>query len=172
MSKLAQVFSTLEIVVAVADNGVIGRDQGLPWRQRTDLRRFKALTLGHSVLMGRRTFESLGRPLPGRRNLVLSQRVPAADAALTWVTSLDEARRQGGEGERLFVIGGSAVYALALAEATVLHLTEVHARPAGDVSFPPWNRDDWVEVGREAHPADPENDHPYSFVTLTRRQAP
>lgn len=168
MSKPAQVPPVLELVVAVADNGVIGRDQALPWRQRADLRRFRAITLGHPVLMGRRTWESLGRPLPGRANLVLSHDPAYAAPGATGVTTLAQALAAAGAAPSLMVIGGAALYAQTLPQAGVLHLTEIHASPAGDVRFPAWDRGAWREVFRERHPADAENEHPYSFVTLRR----
>ena len=168
MSKLAQVFPGLELVVAVADNGMIGREQGLPWRQRADLRHFKAITLGHPILMGRRTWESIGRPLPGRLNLVLSSRDDLVLPGATVVDSVASAVQAAGAVPRLFVIGGATLYELTLPMATVLHLTEVHAAPDGDVRFPVWNRADWIEADRTDHPADAENDYPYSFVTYRR----
>ena len=155
--------------MAVADNGMIGREQGLPWRQRADLRHFKAITLGHPILMGRRTWESIGRPLPGRLNLVLSSRADLALPGATVVDSVASAVRAAGDVPRLFVIGGATLYELTLPTATVLHLTEIHAAPDGDVRFPAWNRADWIEADRADHPADAENDYPYSFVTYRRR---
>jgi dihydrofolate reductase len=170
MSKPPQVFPALDLVVAVADNGVIGREQDLPWRQRADLRHFKALTLGHPVLMGRRTWESIGRPLPGRLNLVLTGQRGLVLPGATVVDSLDSAVRAVGEAPTLFVIGGATLYELTLPMASVLHLTEVHAEPEGDVCFPIWDRNEWIEAERADYPADGENDHPYSFVTYRRRR--
>ena len=169
MSKLAQVFPLLQIVVAVADNGIIGRAQGLPWRQRNDLKHFKGLTMGRPILMGRRTWDSIGRPLPGRLNLVLSRQGGFAAPGATVVGSLAEAYAAVGKAPELMVIGGGALYAETLPLATVIHLTELHGAPAGDVSFPAWNRADWTETSRESHPADADNDYPYSFVRLERR---
>lgn len=169
MSKLAQVLPALHLVVAVADNGVIGLNQGLPWRQRADLRHFKKLTLGHPIAMGRRTYESIGKPLPGRENLVLTTQPGAAFPGTTVVDSLDAARAAARGAERLYVIGGAVVYAEALPQAEVIHLTEVHGTPDGDVRFPHWDRAAFDEVEREDHPADAENQYPFSFVTLRRR---
>ncbi|MBS0373178.1 MAG: dihydrofolate reductase [Proteobacteria bacterium] len=161
----------LEFVVAVARNGVIGLGNGLPWRLPADLAHFKRITLGHPVLMGRRTWQSIGRPLPGRRNLVLTRdREFRADGADV-VHSLPEALAAVPAGERLMVIGGGELYRETLAAAEVLHLTEVHADPEGDAHFPDWRREDWQEISREAHPADERHTYPYSFVTLTRRGA-
>ncbi len=169
MSKLAQVLPALELVVAVADNGMIGREQGLPWRQKADLRHFKAITLGHPILMGRRTWESIGRPLPGRLNLVLSGRRDLVLPGATVVDSVAAAVRAAGAVPTVFVIGGATLYELTLPAATAVHLTEVHAAPDGDVRFPPWNRADWIEADRVDHAADADNDYPYSFVTYRRR---
>ena len=155
--------------MAVADNGTIGREQGLPWRQKADLRHFRSITLGHPILMGRRTWESIGRPLPGRLNLVLSGQRDLVLPGATVVDSVAGAVREAGTVRTVFVIGGATLYELTLPVASVLHLTEVHAAPDVDVRFPAWNRADWIEVDRTDHPADAENDYPYSFVTYRRR---
>lgn len=169
MSKLAQVSPILELVVAVADNGIIGRAQGLPWRQRNDLKHFKSLTMGRPILMGRRTWDSIGRPLPGRLNLVLSGQPGYVAGGATVVGSLAEARQAAGAAAQLMIIGGAALYAQTLPLASVIHLTELHGAPDGDVSFPHWNRAEWTETARESHQADADNDYAYSFVTLERR---
>src|SRR5262245_44446097 len=149
----------------MADNGVIGRDNGLPWRLPDDLKRFKSLTMGHAVLMGRRTWDSIGRALPGRRNLVLTRdrawRAPGAEA----VHSLEEARARNGEAT-LFVIGGAEVFSLAWPFVGRLELTEVHAAPEGDVRLAGFDRGEWREVSRIEHPADERHAAPFSFVTL------
>ena len=157
-------------LVAMADNGVIGRDNGLPWHLPDDLRRFKAITLGHSVLMGRRTFESIGKPLPGRRNLVLT-RNPAWDGpGCETVTSVDAARAIAGS-SKLFVIGGAEVFSLCWPIVGRLELTEVHADVEGDTRLAGFNREEWREVFRESHAADARHAWPFSFVTLVRRPA-
>ena len=181
----------ISIIVALADNGVIGRAQQLPWHLPEDLRRFKALTMGKPVLMGRRTFESIGRPLPGRANLVLS-RAPLAAAAiapatattaaassgagalppattLERVASIDEALRRCAGAEELCVIGGADVFSALLPQATDLHLTRVHADIAGDVYFPVIDESEWLEVGRSEHAADERHVWPMSFIDLVRR---
>ena len=172
MSKLAQVFPRLELVVAVADNGVIGADLGLPWRQRADLRHFKQLTMGHPIVMGRRTWARIGRALPGRLNSVLTRQPTYVADGATVVSSLGEAIAAAGGAPALMVIGGAELYAQALPAAAVLHLTELHGTPQGDVRFPAWNRGEWQETHREEHPADADNDYPYSFVRLARVPAP
>ena len=159
----------LELVVALARNGVFGRGNALPWHLPADLWHFKQLTLGHPVLMGRRTWTSIGRPLPGRTNLVLT-RDPAFHAAGAQVVhSLAEAGATAAGAERLMVIGGAELFRACLPTAAVLHLTEVDADVPGDVYFPAWRRDEWQELSREAHAADLRHAYGYAFVTLTRR---
>ena len=162
---------TVELVVAAARNGVIGRDNGLPWRLPADLAHFKRVTLGHPILMGRRTLDSIGRPLPGRQNIVLTRDPSFRAAGATVVHSLAEARAAAGDAGRLMVIGGAEIYRACLADADVLHLTEVDAELDGDARFPAWRREDWQEITREAHPADERHAYAYSFVTLKRRAA-
>ncbi len=157
-------------LVAMADNGVIGRDNGLPWHLPDDLKRFKAITLGHSVLMGRRTFESIGKALPGRRNLVLT-RNPAWNApGCETVTSVDAARAIAGS-SKLFVIGGAEVFSLCWPVIDRLELTEVHGDVEGDTRLAGFRRAEWREIFREAHAADARHAWPFSFVTLVRRSA-
>ena len=155
-------------VVAMADNGVIGRGQGLPWHLPDDLRRFKTLTIGHTVLMGRRTFETIGRALPGRRNLVLTRdplwRAPGCEPFTTVEAAFDAA-----EGERLFVIGGAAVYRACWPRTGRIELTEVHAEVLGDTRLEGLERSEWRETARERHAADARHAHAFSFVTLLRR---
>jgi dihydrofolate reductase len=169
MSTETSVTPRLEFVVAVARNGVIGRGNDLPWRLPADLQHFKRTTMGRPILMGRRTWESIGRPLPGRRNLVLTRdRTYAAEGAGV-VHSLDDARRAADGADALMVIGGAELYRALLPAAAVMHLTEVHADVDGDVRFPDWNRGEWRETWREDHAADEKHAHPYSFVRLERR---
>jgi dihydrofolate reductase len=146
-----------EIVVAVARNGVIGVRGALPWRLPEDLRRFKALTLGHTVLMGRRTYESIGRLLPQRLSILVSRQVGwHVDGAIT-ATSLDAALAQAPPERRLFVIGGGEIYTALLPRVDTVHLTEVYAAPDdGDAWFPPLDRSVWVEQDSESWPAQDE----------------
>jgi dihydrofolate reductase len=161
----------LELVVAVARNGVIGRDNGLPWHLPADLAHFKRLTLGYPLLMGRRTWDSIGRPLPGRQSIVLSRDPSFRAAGAVVVHSLAEARAAAAGAERLMVVGGAELFRACLAEAELMHLTEVDAEVEGDVRMPPWRAEDWQEIWREAHPADERHAYAYSFVTLKRRAA-
>ena len=167
--RLTQPRPDVELVVAVAENDVIGRDNGLPWRLSADLRHFKATTLGHSILMGRKTFESIGGALPGRRNLILTRSADFAATACTVVRSLDEALVATGTDGPLMVIGGAQVYRLSIAAARRIHLTIVHTRIAGgDATFDGWRQPEWRETWRERHAADDRNNFAYSFVTLER----
>ena len=164
----------LSLVVARADNGVIGRRNALPWHISADLRRFKRITVGKPVVMGRRTFESIGKPLPGRHNIVLTRDAAWTAACVTVVANLAEAIAAAGlqpqaRADEVMIIGGAQVYAEALPSATRIHLTEVHAAPDGDTWLPPFDPARWAEAAREDHAA--EGDTPaYSFVTLERRR--
>lgn len=156
-------------VVAASDNQVIGRDGALPWHLPADLAHFKRVTMGHPVLMGRRTFESIGRPLPGRRNLVLSRSGFSADGVET-VGSLEEARGLSQDASHLMIIGGADVFALALPKLDLIYLTRVHAQVPGDVFMPALDMTQWSEIERQERPADERNAWPMSFLTLERRQ--
>ncbi len=162
----------IELVVAVAENDVIGRGNQLPWRLPADLRRFKAITLGGSVLMGRKTYQSIGRALPGRRNLVLTRSALCAAPGCIVVPSLEAALHEARDERALMVIGGAEVYRLCLPLATRIHLTLVHARiGGGDAHFDGWRCAHWREVACERHEADHEHAVAYSFVTLDRSSA-
>jgi dihydrofolate reductase len=161
--------SRIALVVAVAENGVIGRGGALPWHLPDDLKFFKSVTLGKPVLMGRRTFESIGRPLPGRRNLVLTRSSPALPGEVEAVGSIDAALALVADAAELCVIGGAALYAEALPRAQRLYLTRVHGEFEGDVYFPPWIAADWRELERREHPADAHHAYAMSFLTLERR---
>jgi dihydrofolate reductase len=156
------------LIAAVALNGVIGRDGKLPWRLKADLARFKHVTTGHPVLMGRKTWESLGRPLPDRRNLVVTREVGYSAAGAEFFTSPEAALQAAGDG-RVFVIGGAELYRQLFDRANVLMITEVQADVAGDTYFPRFDRRVFVETHRESHPADGQNEFPFDFVEFTRR---
>jgi dihydrofolate reductase len=158
--------STISLVVAAAENGVIGHRGALPWRLPEDLKRFKALTMGKPVIMGRKTWDSLPRrPLPGRTNIVVTRnRNFCADGAFV-AHSFSDAIAQAGDGD-LMVIGGEAIFAEALPLAQIIHLTEVAASPEGDAFMPPIDRGQWREIAREGpYEADGLR---YSFVTFKR----
>lgn len=159
------------LVAALDRNHAIGRDNDLPWRLPADLRRFKALTLGKPVLMGRKTAQSLGRALPGRRNLVLTRSGQVPFAGMEAVASLEEAtRRAGADGAaELCVIGGAEVYALCLPRATRMHLTHVDAAVAGaDAFFPRFEPAEWRVTARESHPADEKHAFAFEFADYVR----
>ena len=166
----------LALVVARARNGVIGREGGLPWRLRSDLQRFKAVTMGKPCIMGRRTWESLPlKPLPGRLNLVLSKDESFEAKGALVCTTLDEAveigREQAEEDgvDEVCVIGGTALFEMALPRAKRLYLTEVDAEPEGDAVFPTFDEGAWVEVSSESVPAGEKDDYPDRFRVLERR---
>lgn len=141
------------IVAAVGRNGVIGADDGLPWRIPEDLARFKRMTTGNVLVMGRATFESIGRPLPGRTTIVLTRRPDWSGEGVEVAHSLDEAIGiASSRGQDVFIAGGSEVYRAALAMADAMELTEVDAAPDGDTWFPPVDWSQWQEVSRESHP--------------------
>ncbi|CAI08630.1 dihydrofolate reductase [Aromatoleum aromaticum] len=156
------------IIAATARNGAIGRDNQLPWRLKSDLARFKETTIGHPVLMGRKTWESLGRPLPARRNLVVT-RDRSYSATGAEVFPDPEAALEAAGDETVFVIGGAELYRQLLDSADALLLTEVHADVAGDAYFPPFDRGDFDEVRREQHDADAHNEFSFDFVEYRRK---
>jgi dihydrofolate reductase len=165
----------ISLVVARARNGVIGREGGLPWRLRSDMALFKATTVGKPVIMGRKTWDSLPKkPLPGRLNLVLSRddffEPEGALVCGHLSEALEIAREQAAEDgvDEVCVIGGAALFELALPKAKRLYLTEVEAEPEGDVHFPPFDETAWREVRREPHPAGEEDDFPFVFRVLER----
>lgn len=160
----------LTLIAAIADNGVIGRGNDIPWRLPDDWRRFKRTTMGHHLVMGRRTWESIGRPLPGRTTVVVSRGEPELPDGVDLAHSLDEAlslARGRGETE-CFVAGGAEIYRRALPVADRLLLTRVHASPEGDTRFPDWEPSRWDLVSREHHEADQRHPHPFSFELYER----
>ena len=159
----------LELIAAVAKNGVIGKGGQLPWHLPDDLKRFKQLTLGHPILMGRRTYESIGRPLPGRQNIVISQSLTSAPAGTDLARSLDEAiDLTATHVGPAFVIGGAILYAAALPRVQTLHLTEVDAEIKGDAHLPPIDKSQWQLVEEVAHPVDEKHALPFRFCTYHR----
>jgi dihydrofolate reductase len=162
----------VSLIVAMAHNGVIGRDKALPWRLPEDLKRFKAATLGKPILMGRKTFESIGRALPGRANLVLTRDRDWSAPAVQVVHSVEEALKVAGAAAELVVIGGAEIYRLVMPFARRIYLTHVHAEIPGDTLFPDFDPTQWVDVESEAYPADERHAHPLTFMTLERRGAP
>jgi dihydrofolate reductase len=163
------------LVVAVAENGVIGRDNAIPWRLKSDQRRFKAITMNRPVVMGRKTFESLRRPLPGRTNIVVTRDVNYRAPGAIVTQSFENARAIAlGDALRRFateiaVIGGAEIYAQWIDCADRLEITEVHARPQGDTYFATIDAAMWEEVARVRNPAGPDDSVDFSYVTYSRR---
>jgi dihydrofolate reductase len=158
----------INIVVAISDNTVIGRDGGLPWRLSSDLRQFKSVTMGHPLIMGRKTHESIGRALPGRLNVVVSRQRMFSAPGCTVVDSLDKALVVAGDVAEVMIVGGATLYAAAIDMAERIYLTEVHVAIEGNVVFPNVDWNEWKEISRARHPADAENEVDYSFVTFDR----
>jgi dihydrofolate reductase len=161
----------LSIIVAVAENGVIGRDDGLPWRLSADLKRFKQTTMGHHLIMGHKTFDSIGRPLPGRTSIILSRdRKLTVDGCLV-ANNLDDAIQfVGDDDDEAFIIGGRQVYELSLDRADRLYWTQVHASPSGDTLFPDMNWDGWRLVSEEEFAANEKNEFRTTYRIYDRNK--
>jgi dihydrofolate reductase len=164
----------LVLVAAVAENGVIGRDGGLPWRLPSDLRRFRAITLCHPVVMGRKTYDAIGKPLPGRTNIVVTRDQAFAARGVISAPTLDAALRVAhGDALRrgvrhVMIIGGGELYGQTIAHACRLEITRVHARPTGDSTFPAIDPTLWHETERCEHPAGPGDEAPFTTLTYER----
>jgi dihydrofolate reductase len=159
---------TVSIIVAVGDNGVIGRNNGLPWHLRADLRRFKRLTTGHHLIIGRRTWESVGTVLPGRTMIVVTSHPGEDRDRLFFVPSLARALAVADGDDEVFIGGGSGIYREALTIADRIYLTRVHAEPEGDARFPAFAAGAWLCRSSESHPADENNEFAYTFELLER----
>lgn len=149
---------------------MIGIENRLPWHLPADMKHFRALTLGKAVLMGRKTFESIGKPLADRINIVVTQDRQFRPEGVKVAHSIDEALTLASDQEEIMVIGGASFYAQLLPRAQRLYLTEIHQAFPGDAFFPAWDEGAWRETAREDHEPDDANPHPYSFVTLERRR--
>ena len=164
----------LSMIAALDTNNVIGRDNQVPWCIRTDLRRFKTLTMGHHVIMGRKTYESMNRPLSGRTNVVITRRDDWSAEGVTVVHTLEEALRlaaNAGDDEP-FIIGGAEIYQLAIHRADRMYLTRVHAEVEGDTWFPEFDDvSEWKLIDAEHCDADEKNEYPFSFLTYERAAA-
>jgi dihydrofolate reductase len=160
---------SISLIVARDLNGVIGRDNALPWRLPADLRRFKTLTMGKPMLMGRRTFDSIGRALPGRLNLVLTRDRAWQAPGTVAVQSLDEAFKEAQGAAELMVIGGAELFKLVLPLAERVYLTDVEATLSGDTRIPDLVPAEWRELERSTHAADADHAHAMTFRTLERR---
>jgi dihydrofolate reductase len=160
---------SLSIIAALAANNVIGRDNRLPWRLSADLKRFKALTMGHHLVMGRKTFASIGRPLPGRTTIVLTRGSAELPEEVMAAPSLERAIALAGGDAEIFLCGGAEVYEQTIHLAARMYLTRVHADVEGDAYFPEYDDvTEWSLVDSEHHEADEKNEYPYSFLTYAR----
>nr|AIA10940.1 Dihydrofolate reductase [uncultured bacterium] len=161
----------ISLLVAMDEKRGIGKAGGLPWRLSSDMKRFRELTMGHHIMVGRKTFESIGKPLPGRQMIIVTRSESIAVEGCFIVRSVEAAiglARERGESE-LFVCGGAEIYAQTLGLADRLYLTLVHADCAADTFFPEWNSDDWIEMESEPRAADEKNQHPFTFKTFARK---
>ena len=158
----------ISLIVAASANNVIGSQGELPWRLSDDLRRFREITMGKPIIMGRKTWESIGRPLPGRQNIVITRQVGFAAEGCDVVGSVDAAIATAGDAAEVMVIGGSEIYALFLPAADRLYLTRVHAEVTGDAYLPAISESEWRLVDEEHHSADERNEHAFSFQRFER----
>lgn len=159
---------TLSIIVAAAENNVIGHNNALIWRLSADLKHFKALTRGHAVIMGRKTYESIGKALPNRRNIVISSNPAYVAEGCEVVGSVEAALALVQEETEAFIIGGGSIYAELWNRADRLYLTRVHANPEGETVIPAVQDKEWKETRREAHTADEKNEYAYTFIDYCR----
>ena len=162
----------ISVIAAMSENRVIGRDGALPWHLPADLARFKSITTGHTVIMGRKTFESVGQPLPNRRTIVITRNNDYQCAGVFIANSLDEALDHSAHEDEIFILGGEAVYRIALPRADRLYLTIVHATIQGDTHFPPFDPDQWKLVEDERHEADDRHAYAFSFRRYERTSTP
>ena len=159
---------SLTFVVAADESNVIGRDGDLPWRLPNDLRHFKAVTMGAAILMGRKTYESIGRPLPGRRNLVLTRNAEWQAPGVHPVADVNQAMAQLTDGQELMVVGGGEIYRALWPLASRIELTRVHATVEGDTRFPEFAAPEWVQTHSESHDVDDQHAVAYTFETWER----
>lgn len=159
----------ISLVAAASDNNVIGNKGALPWRMPADMKFFKNLTMGHTVIMGRKTYESMGKPLPGRKNIVISRKKNFQADGCTVLDSLTEAFATFTDEKEVFVIGGAEIYRAALSKADKIYLTKVHCVVDGDAHFPQISDKEWVELSRLENQADEKNPFPYTFIELARK---
>lgn len=158
----------ISIIVAASTNNVIGAQGDLPWRLSDDLKRFKAVTMGKAIVMGRKTWESIGRALPGRQNIVVTRQDGFVAEGCDVVASIEEAVTAAGDVDEIMVIGGSQIYELALPMADRLYLTRVHAKVEGDAFFPVVDETEWHCISDEPHEADERNEFGFSFRAYER----
>ena len=160
----------ISLIVAMANHRVIGKGNALPWHLPADLRHFKATTMGHPIIMGRKTHESIGRPLPGRTNIVVTHKRDFRAEGCVVVHSLHEALQAAGEADEVFIMGGASLYEQALPLADRIYLTRIDADIDGDTYFPEIDWTEWQEIERQAFQPDAKNPHAYSFLIIERRR--
>ncbi|MDH5358327.1 MAG: type 3 dihydrofolate reductase [Gammaproteobacteria bacterium] len=159
----------LAIIVATDEQGLIGKNNDLPWKLSADLQYFRRVTMGKPLIMGRSTYESIGRPLPGRKNIVVTKKQNYQLEGCTVVHSIEDAIQSCDNAEEVMVMGGASLYEQFLPRANKLYLTLIHACLEGDTWFPEWNLEDWYEIDREDYLSDDKNDYPYSFIVYERK---
>lgn len=159
----------LSIIVATDEQGLIGKENDLPWKLSADLQYFRRVTMGKPIVMGRNTHESIGRALPGRHNIVITSNQIYKAEGCSVVHSIDEALELCVDDEEIMVMGGASLYTQLLSQAEKLYLTRVHANLEGDTWFPEWHENEWQELSCEEHLADDKNEYAYSFNVLVRR---
>ncbi|MDR0658336.1 MAG: dihydrofolate reductase [Mediterranea sp.] len=159
----------VSIIVAAAENNVIGGNNQLLWRLPNDLKRFKSITTGHTVIMGRKTYDSMGRALPNRRNIIISRDAGLKIEGCETANSLESALQSAADEKEVFVIGGEQIYKQAWDKADRLYLTRVHTEKEGDTFIPEIRADQWTEESRDSHPADEKHPYAYSFIAYKRK---
>jgi dihydrofolate reductase len=159
----------LALIVAKDQQGLIGKDNDLPWQLSADLHYFKKVTMGKPIIMGRNTHESIGRALPGRKNIIITKDQQYTAEGCFIVHSIKDALTECEDAEEAMVMGGASLYTQLLPQADKLYLTLVHANLEGDTWFPQWHPEQWQQISREDHPADDKNEYPYSFIVYQKQ---
>jgi dihydrofolate reductase len=168
MSESIRRTHLLSVIAAVAENGIIGKDGTLPWHLPADLKYFRRVTTGHTIVMGRRNYEDIGRPLPNRVNIVLSRDHGFRAEGCMVANSIEEAISLAGDESEIFFIGGARLYEQILPRADRLYLSRIHGDIDGDTRFPDYNESAWTRIAHELRPADPDNPYPISFEVYER----
>lgn len=162
----------IAIIVAMDQQSLIGKNNDLPWKLSADLQYFRRVTMGKPIIMGRNTHESIGRPLPGRLNIIVTKNDQYVAEGCMVVHSVEDAITACGDAEEAMIMGGASLYKQFLPLADRLYLTQVHANlEDGDTWFPEWHKSEWLELNREDHPADDKNEYPFSFIIYDRKSA-
>ncbi len=161
--------ATLSLIVAMSENSVIGRDGDMPWRLSADLKRFKQLTMGHPLIMGRRTYESIGRLLPGRSTIILTRNADYQVPGARMAADLDTALTLADDEQEIFIVGGGEIYRLALPRVERMYVTRVHVALPGDTTFPQVDWDAWTATQVCNHPADDRNQYAHTFTEYHRK---